>query len=156
MNHWVLDGYNVMHALNFIKDGLPFEIAREQFISWVCPFQALGDKHVTIVFDDNVHAPGPHEIHSRIRVIYSPTGFNADGTILSIIRQLQPSQRRYLVAVTRDMMLREAIISYGCMVVSPEHFADEFRAYRVHSDFKTKDIKSNKPFSYQPFKEFFK
>ena len=56
IRHWILDGYNVMHALNFLSDNLPFEIARERFISWLGQFETLGDKHVTVVFDDNIHA----------------------------------------------------------------------------------------------------
>lgn len=159
MKHWILDGYNVMHALDFIKRDLPFEIARERFISWVCPFQASGDKCITIVFDDNIHAPGPHEIHPRIRVIYSPEGFNADGTMLALVRQTPPAQRQHIVAVTRDGMLREAIIGYGCMVISPESFASEYNAYRTHTQYKTNHPnfgQTNEHFAYQPFKEFFK
>ena len=158
MKHWILDGYNVMHALDFIKRELPFEIARERFISWVCPFQAQGDKQVTIVFDDNVHTPGPHEIHSRIRVIYSPEGFNADGTILSLVRQMPPSQRPHVVAVTRDGMLRDALLSYGCTVISPESFSAEFQAYCSHTQRKTDRPnfgQADEEFSYRPFKEFF-
>ena len=148
-----------MHALNFISDNLTFEMARERFISWVCPFQALGDKRVTIVFDDNVHMQGPHEIHSRIHVIYSPKGFNADGTILSIVRNTEASLRQHLIAVTRDTMLRDAILSYGCTVISPKSFASEFKAYQTHSQRKD-SIKnfnaSDKRFLYQPFRAFFK
>lgn len=147
-----------MHALDFIKRELPFEIARERFISWVCPFQAQGDKQVTIVFDDNVHTPGPHEIHSRIRVIYSPEGFNADGTILSLVRQMPPSQRPHVVAVTRDGMLRDALLSYGCTVISPESFSAEFQAYCSHTQRKTDRPnfgQADEEFSYRPFKEFF-
>lgn len=157
MKHWILDGYNVMHALDFIKRDLPFEIARERFISWVCPFQALGDKVVTIVFDDNVHAPGPHEIHPRIRVIYSPEGFNADGTMLALVRQMPASQRPHVVAVTRDGMLGEALLGYGCTVISPTSFANEFQAYRSHVHYKENhlDLKNDDDFTYKPFKEFF-
>ena len=146
-----------MHALEFVKRDLPFEIARERFISWVCPFQALGDKHMTIVFDDNVHAPGPHEIHPRVRVLYSPEGFNADGTILSLVRQMPPTQRREVIAVTRDGMLRDALLSYGCTVISPESFANEFQAYVSHTQRKTEHSnfgQANERFSYKPFKEF--
>ena len=158
MKHWILDGYNIMHVLDFIKRDLPFEIARERFISWVCPFQALGDKSVTIVFDDNVHAPGPHELHPRIRVIYSPEGFNADGTMLSLVRQMPPSQRPHVVAVTRDGMLRDALLGYGCTVISPESFSNEFQAYRSHTQRKADHPnfgQADESFSYQPFKEFF-
>jgi Predicted RNA-binding protein containing a PIN domain len=147
-----------MHALDFIKRDLPFEIARERFISWVCPFQSLGDKRITIVFDDNVHTPGPHELHSRIRVLYSSEGFNADGTILSLVRQMPSSQRQYVVAVTRDGMLRDALLSYGCTVISPESFANEFQAYCAHTQRKTDHFnfgQADEAFSYRPFKEFF-
>ncbi len=152
--HWILDGYNVMHALNFLHDAIPFEIARERFTSWVGQFQALGDKQVTVVFDDNVHMPGPHEIHQRVRTLYSPEGFNADGTILNIVRLTPGKVRPSLVVVTRDLMLRDALFAYRCIVVSPESFAKEFELYRSHIKYKTDfgQQKLNNRF-YNPFKE---
>lgn len=149
--HWILDGYNVMHALHFISPDLSFETARDRFISWVGQFQALGDKKVTIVFDDNVHREGPHEVYPRVRVIYSPQGFNADGTILSLVRQTPPKEISQLVVVTRDLMLRDAIFAYRCMVISPEAFLKEFNLYRAHTNrcetFHKKDL------FYQPFRD---
>lgn len=155
--HWILDGYNVMHALNFLQTDIPFEIARERFTSWVGQFQALGDKQVTIVFDDNVHMAGPHEIHPRVHTIYSPEGFNADGTILSIVRQTPGKIRPSLVVVSRDLMLRDALFAYRCMVVSPDAFAKEFEHYRSHINYKAdfNQQKGNDRF-YKPFEEVFK
>lgn len=154
--HWILDGYNVMHALNFLQSDIPFEIERERFTSWVGQFQTLGDKQVTIVFDDNVHMPGPNEIHPRVHTIYSPEGFNADGTILSIVRQAPEKIRPTLVVVTRDLMLRDALFAYRCMVISPEAFAKEFEFYRSHVKYKCDfGQQSRNDRFYKPFKEFF-
>ena len=153
--HWILDGYNVMHALAFLRPDIPFDIARECFTGWVGQFQSLGDKQVTIVFDDNVHMPGPHEIHPRVHTIYSPEGFNADGTILSIVRQTPEKIRSTLVVVTRDLMLRDALFAYHCMVISPDAFAKEFDIYRSHVKYKDDVLQNSKDRFYKPFKEFF-
>ena len=150
--HWILDGYNVMHALNFVRPDLPFEIARERFTSWVGQFQALGDKVVTIVFDDNVHMECYQEVHPRVRTVYSPPGFNGDGAVLNIIRQTTPSMRPYCCVVTRDLMLRDAILALKAMVISPSAFADEFKAYRSHVD--KRHTKNTTDF-YRPFKLLF-
>lgn len=154
VHHWILDGYNVMHALDFLPSPLSFEVARERFLSWVSQFQTLGDKKVTVVFDDNVHLDGPREIN-RVCSVYSPAGFNGDGAILSIVRQTPRQFRPYLTIVTRDLMLRDAIFSYRCVVISPEAFKQEFETYRQHADRKNMDTKASSCEFYKPFRDFF-
>lgn len=151
LHHWILDGYNVMHALHWLQPSSSFELARERFISWVGQFQSLGDKNVTIVFDDNVHREGFKEIHPRVQVLYSPQGFNADGTILTLVRQTIPNLRPYLTVVTRDLMLRDALLAYKCVVISPEAFSKEFAIYCAHSSQKYKAISDEKKHFYRPF-----
>ncbi|MFQ6723517.1 MAG: NYN domain-containing protein [Opitutales bacterium] len=153
LHHWILDGYNVMHALHWLQSSLSFELARERFISWVGQFQALGDKHVTIVFDDNVHREGPREIHPRVRVLYSPQGFNADGTILTLVRQTLPNLRPYLTIVTRDLMLRDALFAHKCVVISPEAFSREFDTYCSYSSQKHEALSDKKKHFYRPFED---
>ena len=152
---WILDGYNVMHALNFLPSTSSFEIARERFLSWVGQFQSLGDKNITVVFDDNVHSNEPHGI-DRVDSVYSPLGFNGDGTILSIVRQTIPKVRPNLTIVTHDLMLRDAVLAYGCVVISPEAFKEEFESYRKNVDRKyEKKIKAFRNFC-KPFKDLLK
>lgn len=153
--HWILDGYNVMHALHQIQSSLPFEVSRERFISWVEHFQALGDKQMTIVFDNNVHLEGPEELSIYGNVVYSPVGYNADGTILAIIRKTTPQLRPKIIVVTRDLMLRDAILALRCVVVSPEAFLVEFERYCHQSTYLSHRKKENKKISYQPFRDFF-
>ena len=153
IQHWILDGYNVMYALHWLQPSFSFELARERFISWVGQFQALGDKKVTIVFDDNIHREGPREKHPRVRVLYSPQGFNADGTILTLVRQTFPKLRPYLTVVTRDLMLRDALFSYQCIVISPEAFRREFDAYCSYSSQKREALMDKKKHFYQPFEK---
>lgn len=154
-HHWILDGYNVMHALHWLKSFSSFEIAREHFINWVGQFQSLGDKKITIVFDDNVHREGPQEKHPRVHVLYSPKGFNADGTILTLVRKTIPQLRASLIIVTRDLMLRDALFAYKCIVISPEAFHKEFSAYSAHSCEKSKKFALKKDHFYRPFETFF-
>lgn len=152
IRHWILDGYNVMHALNFLSDNLPFEIARERFISWLGQFETLGDKHVTVVFDDNIHEGGPREIN-RVHTLYSPQGFNGDGTVLGIVRATPSKLRHTLTIVTRDLMLRDAIFAYRCVVISPESFKQEFESYRAYADRKGSTLDAARSHFSQPFKD---
>jgi len=152
---WILDGYNVMHALKFLPSVSSFEIARERFLNWVGQFQSLGDKNITVVFDANVHNNEPHGV-DRVDSIYSPVGFNGDGTILSIVRQTIPKLRPNLTVVTRDLMLRDAILAYRCVVISPEAFKQEFESYQKNADRKLgKHTESFKNF-YKPFNDLLK
>ncbi|MDR2396595.1 MAG: NYN domain-containing protein [Puniceicoccales bacterium] len=154
-NHWILDGYNVMHALNKIRGIHSFEMARELFLAWLGQFQSQGDKRITVVFDSQVTFEGPQITHPRIHVIYSLQGFNADGTILMHVQQANPETRSHLTIVTRDRMLRDTLFSYNCLVVSPEAFFKEYLTYQSNMQ----RVKQQKTFSrehfYKPFQTHF-
>lgn len=152
IQHWIFDAYNVMHALNYIDANTTqdFELARERFISWMQNFQNQGTHKVTLVFDSNT--PQDCQEYHKINVIFSPRGFNADGTILLLVRNTHVSQRPNITVVTRDFMLRDALFAYKCIVISPESFAREFAHCQSHHDkSQSRYLKSQGRF-YQPFK----
>jgi predicted RNA-binding protein with PIN domain len=154
-NHWILDGYNVMHALNKIRGGHSFEVTRALFVAWLGQFQSQGDKHITVVFDSNITFEGPQGMSSRIHVIYSPQGFNADGTILMYVRQVNPETRSHLTVVTRDHMLRDTLLVYNCVVVSPEAFFKEYLIYQSNTQRVKQQKKSSQKHFYKPFQTHF-
>ncbi|MDR0647701.1 MAG: NYN domain-containing protein [Puniceicoccales bacterium] len=154
-SHWILDGYNVMHALDKIRGSHSFEVARARFLTWLGQFQSQGDKHITVVFDSNVTFEGPQVTSSCIHVIYSPQGFNADGTILMYVRQANPETRSHLTIVTRDLMLRDTLFAYNCVVVSPEAFFKEYIIYQSNTQHIKQQKKSSQEHFYKPFQTHF-
>ena len=140
---WILDGYNVMYALRFLPTEGTLELARDRFASF-------GD--ITIVFDARGSHERESECPSAIRVIYGTEPMDADGTILTLIRQAKPSERSRLTVVTRDLLLRDRIFSYGSAVISPEAFWSEYQR-RVQTE-QGETLCGTKHF-YRPFKDFF-
>lgn len=148
---WILDGYNVMYALRFLPTDGALELARDRFMAWVRGFASFGN--VTVVFD----ARGSHEREvecpSSVRVIYGAEPLDADGTIWALIRQTKPSERSRLTVVTRDLLLRDRIFSYGSVVISPEAFESEYQR-RMQAGQRETSHKIAGDF-YRPFKDFF-
>jgi predicted RNA-binding protein with PIN domain len=149
--HWIFDGYNVMHALHQMHPEWPFETARDAFIRQIETFQSHGDKKLTLVFDGQGTRIEVHTHHPQLHIIYSPTGLNADGTILMLIRQTVPLLRPYVRVVTRDFLLRDAIVSYHCAVLTPNAFFQELKRYRTQPP-----QSAAIALPYRPFQEFFK
>ena len=148
---WILDGYNVMYALRFLPTEGTLELARDRFIAWVRGFASLGD--ITIVFDARGSHERESECPSAVRVIYGTEPLDADGTILALIRQTKPSKRSRLTVVTRDLLLRDRIFSYGSVVISPETFELEYQRRSQAGEVRTSHkIAGN---FYRPFKDFF-
>ena len=147
---WILDGYNVMYALRFLPTDETLELARDRFVAWVCGFASIGN--LTIVFDARGSHEGESECPSAVRVIYGTEPMDADGTILALIRQTKPSERSRLTVVTRDLLLRDRIFSYGSMVVSPEAFWSEYQR-RIQTE-RGETSREHRSF-YRPFKDFF-
>ena len=146
---WILDGYNVMYALRFLPTEGTLELARDRFMVWVRSL-AIGD--VTVVFDARGSHEGESECPSVVRVIYGTEPLDADGTILALIRQTKPSERSRLTVVTRDLLLRDRIFSYGSVVISPEAFWSEYQR-RIQAG--QCEILRRTGHFYRPFKDFF-
>ena len=147
---WILDGYNVMYALRFLPTEGTLELARDRFMAWVHGFASLGD--ITIVFDARGSHERENECPSAVRVIYGTEPMDADGTILTLIRQTKPSERSRLTVVTRDLLLRDRIFSYGSVVISPEAFWSEYQR-RIQAG--QREILRRAGHFYRPFKDFF-
>ena len=148
---WILDGYNVMYALRFLPTDGALELVRDRFMAWVRGFASFRD--ITIVFDARGSHERESECSSAVRVIYGTEPLDADGTILALIRQTAPSERSRLTVVTRDLLLRDRIFSYGSVVISPEAFFSEYQCRSQAEEVRTSHkIAGN---FYRPFKDFF-
>lgn len=155
--HWILDGYNLIHAFKFIQASTSLEVAREKLICLAHDFQSTGDKRITLVFDaqgTNHSQDNFYKNSSIFKVIFSRKNLNADGTILMFIKAQSKTERRNITVITGDLLLREAILSLGCLVLSPHNFYNEVKAYRHNLKFFSTFKRSLKPsLDYNPFRE---
>ena len=138
-----------MYALRFLPTEGTLELARDRFMVWV---RSLAIGNVTVVFDARGSHEGESECSSTVRVIYGTEPLDADGTILALIRQTKLSERSRLTVVTRDLLLRDRIFSYGSVVISPEAFWSEYQR-RIQAE--QREILRRAGHFYRPFNDFF-
>jgi predicted RNA-binding protein with PIN domain len=121
--HWLIDGYNLLHALGFAprdERERALENARRRLLRYLK--DALGDTTppITVVFDATAAQPGIpaaitfHRIHVRFAVGYE----EADDLIEQLIREC-PSPR-HLHVVSDDQRLQKAArkrdcVAHGCL-----------------------------------------
>lgn len=112
----VVDGYNVIYKsgrylarMDETADGDPFEQARDLLVADVAAY-AKGRYDPVIVFDaaGNVSPERPDLSKAGVRLVFSPTGENAD----AVIERLVTEQRllpRAVTVVTSDRTIRATV-----------------------------------------------
>jgi predicted RNA-binding protein with PIN domain len=126
MQHVLIDGYNLMHALGFVNPrtkSAGLVAARRRFLDYVAERVHGRDLHVAVVFDAS-NAP-PHveaETQYRGMTVYSAKHQEADDLIEELIhRQAAPKQ---LVVVSNDRRLRKAAERRRCGYLRSDAFLD--------------------------------
>jgi predicted RNA-binding protein with PIN domain len=123
---YLIDGYNLIHALGMIRRDLPpggLEESRRRLMAFLA--QALGpDASVTIVFDAQ-HAPGnlPRtQTREGLHVEFAPAGQSADDRIETLIEEA--ANPPTLVVISNDMRLQDAARQRGARTWSHEDLLD--------------------------------
>ena len=152
--HWILDGYNVLYAINLMGGRNSLEITRHKLIAISEKFQSTKNVFLTIVFD-GVESERPESYSSvergNFRIIFSNGQRNADGVILQCLTK----NNEKVTVVTADMLLRDAVIRKGGNVMSPENFYREFSDLEKHSDHIIGRVQASVQKGFNcPFKDF--
>ena len=136
MRHWVLDGYNVIHAIPSLKNLLTHDAdsAREQLIQSIARLTLRKKIRCTVVFDG--HPPDHHRpsLHAPVHVMYS-FPLIADDTIKKIIDKTK--NRSQLIVITSDREILSHARMQSCTTHSAKHFANLLRDEKSSSDEKT-------------------
>ena len=120
----IVDGYNLMHALGVVRNGMPqkaFEVAREEFLAELRR-QWTGPGHLLICLDGHANPAisGPHGglVHSRhFETRYSHRQ-TADDLILSLIAGEKRPARLVIVSGDSDITVearRKGCAIAGCV-----------------------------------------
>ncbi|MGF1451075.1 MAG: NYN domain-containing protein [Opitutales bacterium] len=124
--HLIVDGYNVIHALDDYRCLLPasLDLACSRLVEAVRAIHDAEALAITTVFDgrgNEVTIERPGNVIS-FSVVYSPSHVSADGVIEQIVRRAKRPQE--VTVASRDNLVGESVRSAGGICISPEELAD--------------------------------
>ena len=129
---YLIDGYNLLHALGLIKKGAPgLEKARHRFLSYL--HGSLGDadaRTVTVIVDAAKAPPGvnPEQEHRGLQVRFAVGESEADDLIEQLIRRA--SVPKDLAVVSDDHRIQQAARRRRCTVLGCAAFIDRLARLR--------------------------
>jgi predicted RNA-binding protein with PIN domain len=121
---FLIDGYNLMHAIGLAGRKLPGSLdrARTRLLDWLADSSKDREAVVRVVFDAAA-APrrSPEGEHRGVRVLFA-TGRTADELIEELVN-VEPRPER-LTVVSNDAQVQESARRRGCGVRTCEGFVD--------------------------------
>jgi uncharacterized protein len=119
----ILDGYNLIGALDRYKVAGTLDAARELLINDALKAAGWTGRPMVVVFDAH-RGPDPERIEARaggaVRVIYSAPGESADDVIERLLSRLEGSATVY----TADFALQRTALARGSSRATPREFAN--------------------------------
>lgn len=151
MQHFIIDGYNVIHTIPSLKKTLAHDAqsARELLIHSVAQLTHQRKFRCTIVFDGSSPIDSSKQSpHAPIHVVYS-FPHTADAKIKQMIEQSK--NRSLLVIISSDREILNFAKVCSCQTHTSKHFANLLS----HSD-ETVTEKSDAPLSQAQLNEWLK
>ena len=119
----ILDGYNVIGALDRYRNVESLEAAREVLVNDALKAAGWTGQPLIVVFDAH-RGPEPRRTDSRaggaVRVIYSAPGESADDVIERLLSTLEDEATLY----TADFALQRTALARGSTRATPREFAN--------------------------------
>lgn len=122
--HYILDGYNIIHAIPSLKKTLVHDAgsARELLIHAAGRFALTKKIRCTIVFDGFAQEhSAKHSPHAPVHVVYS-SPLNADAKIKQMIER--STKRSLLVIITSDREILNFAKACSCQSHTSKHFSN--------------------------------
>ena len=150
--HLIVDGNNALYAIPEFARELKIDRsrARESFLHFLEPLQAMGSCLLSVVFDGK---GGPQSVfkHRGIEeytVIYSSSVEGADGVIERMLMGAKQPER--IVVVTNDGLIRNCAYAHGSTAIRVEEVAKRLD-YAIE---RSKSLKKISKPSTSPFDSF--
>ena len=119
----ILDGYNVIGALDRYREAGSLDAARELLINDALKAAGWTGQQMVVVFDAH-RGPEPERAELRaggaVRVIYSAPGESADDVIERLLSTFEESATVY----TADFALQRTALARGSTRATPREFAN--------------------------------
>ncbi len=120
----IIDGYNVLHALDPYKILLEksLESARDQLIHDAMVYKASKEVDILLIFDGapDVLVPRQEMNIGGVHVLFSRAPMNADSLIIEKIKK--DKRKSGIIIVTHDHSIKSYAKSAGCHCLSPQEF----------------------------------
>ena len=133
---YLIDGYNLMHAIGLARRGLPagaLHLARKRFLDWLADVIQGRDVEVLVVFDAaGAATASPEGDHRGVKVRFT-FGHTADDEIEELLAAESRPDR--ITVVSNDARVREAGRRRAARFLSCEEFLDwtiEARPLKPH------------------------
>lgn len=119
----ILDGYNIIGALDRYRNEESFDAARELLINDALKAAGWTGRAILLIFD--AHRSGdPEKVELRaggaVRIVYSAPGESADDVIERLLETLDGSA----IVYTADFALQRTTLARGSTRATPSEFAD--------------------------------
>jgi len=122
-SYLILDGYNVIGALDRYRDADSFDTARELLINDTLKAAGWTGRQIIIVFDAH-RSPDSERMEPRaggvVLVVYSAPGESADDVIERLLGNLDGPATIY----TADFALQRTALARGVSRATPREFAE--------------------------------
>ena len=119
----ILDGYNLIGALDRYRGADNLDAARELLINDALKAAGWTGRPLIVVFDAH-RGPAPERVEPRaggaVRVVYSAPGESADDVIERLLSRLDGTATVY----TGDFALQRTALARGSTRATPREFAD--------------------------------
>jgi predicted RNA-binding protein with PIN domain len=119
----ILDGYNVIGALDRYREAESLDAARELLINDALKASGWTGRPLIVVFDAH-RGPGPgyseHRAGGAVRIIYSAPRESADDVIERLLSTLEDTATVY----TADFALQRTALARGSTRATPREFAN--------------------------------
>jgi uncharacterized protein len=119
----ILDGYNVIGALDRYREADSLDTARDLLINDALKAAGWTGRPLIVVFDAH-RGPGPGRAEQRaggaVRIIYSAPGESADDVIERLLSTFEDSATVY----TADFALQRTALARGSTRATPREFAN--------------------------------
>jgi uncharacterized protein len=119
----ILDGYNVIGALERYRNSGTLDAARELLINDALKAAGWTGRRIVVVFDAH-GGPEPERAEllagGAVRVVYSAPGESADDVIERLLARLEGSA----IVYTADFALQRTALARGSTRATPREFSD--------------------------------
>ena len=144
MTYFLIDGYNLLHALGMAPKpgGLSLERARLRMIEWLAGEIGAEKANVSIVFDSANPRGGGEQSHRGLYMRFSQ-GQTADDLIEQLI--LDERVPAELTVVSNDHRLQQAARRSGCVSWKCEQYVDWLLSRKNRPPVESKESADDKP-----------
>ncbi len=124
LREFIIDGYNLLHALGLQQPGLTLEEQRAHLEAYLIEAQEKKRCKITIVYDGRNRGKALRDAGALNRV-FTASQVTADEWIIDLLRS-SPKQARQLTVVSSDTLITSHASAYGAKRMSSETFADRY------------------------------